>query len=54
MDGKSRIYTNEDELTEYGQCGILNPSEVSYYNLFVNGVLQPEILYDVKEGYLIL
>lgn len=53
-DGKSRIYTNEDELTEYGQCGILNPANVSYYNLFINGVLQPQILYDVMEGKLTL
>ncbi|WP_085520583.1 DUF4183 domain-containing protein [Tuberibacillus sp. Marseille-P3662] len=51
-DGQRRIYTNDDKLTEYSQCGILNPLEVSYFNLFINGVLQPEILYDIEKGIL--
>jgi len=51
-DGKKKTYTNEDELKEYGDKGILSPDEVSYYNLFVNGVLQPQINYVLKKGLL--
>ncbi|WP_077624202.1 DUF4183 domain-containing protein [Sediminibacillus massiliensis] len=53
-DGRCSIYTNEDELKEYGQQGILDPETVSYINLFVNGVLQPPNTYTVKKGYLSL
>lgn len=53
-DGKKKIYTNNDELTEYGNQGILNPDEVSYYDLFINGVLQPKINYEITEGILTL
>ncbi len=53
-DGKSRIYTNEDELKEYGNRGILSPENVSYYNLFINGVLQPKSNYKLEKGLLIL
>ncbi|WP_349409031.1 DUF4183 domain-containing protein [Pseudalkalibacillus sp. SCS-8] len=53
--GTQRVYTNEDELTEYGgDEGIIDPANVSYFNLFVNGILQPHSLYDVEEGCLIL
>jgi hypothetical protein len=52
-DGIKRIYTNADELSEYGNRGILDPSTVSYTNLFVNGALQPPNLYLVQEGLLI-
>jgi hypothetical protein len=51
-DGISKIYTNADELKEYGNRGILDPKSVSYMNLFVNGVLQPPIVYLVEEGLL--
>ncbi|MFE8698654.1 DUF4183 domain-containing protein [Cytobacillus sp. FJAT-53684] len=51
-DGVKHIYTNEDELKEYGGRGILAPEAASYINLFVNGVLQPPNVYEVKEGYL--
>jgi len=51
-DGVRSIYTNEDELKEYGERGILDPNTVSYINLFINGVLQPPITYEVKKGYL--
>jgi hypothetical protein len=51
-DGKKRIYTNEDELKKYGDRGILPPDDVSYYDLFVNGVLQPKINYEIKKGVL--
>ncbi|SNT02650.1 conserved repeat domain-containing protein [Anaerovirgula multivorans] len=53
-DGKKRIYTNQDELVEYGNEGILDPNEVSYYNLFINGVLQPKINYSIEKGLLLL
>jgi len=53
-DGVKAIYTNEDELTEYGDRGILDPKKVSFINLFINGVLQPKSLYEVEEGKLIL
>ncbi|AOY78165.1 DUF4183 domain-containing protein [Clostridium formicaceticum] len=49
-----RIYTNQDELTQYGNKGILHPHKVSYYNLFINGVLQPKTNYILKEGLLLL
>jgi hypothetical protein len=53
-DGNKKIYTNADELKEYGNKGILNPQKVSFYSLFVNGVLQPETNYKIKEGLLTL
>lgn len=51
-DGVKAEYTDEDELTEYGHRGILSPASVSYYNLFVNGVLQPNVNYAISEGRL--
>lgn len=51
-DGEKRVYTNEDELKKYGDKGILSPEEVSYYNLYVNGVLQPKVNYVMTEGRL--
>lgn len=53
-DGIKTIYTDEDELKKYGNRGILCPNQVSYYSLFINGVLQPKINYDIQEGSLIL
>lgn len=53
-DGIKHIYTNADELTQYGNNGILNPNSVSYMNLFINGILQPSVNYQVQEGLLIL
>ncbi|WP_085994238.1 DUF4183 domain-containing protein [Oceanobacillus senegalensis] len=52
-DGIKSIYTNEDELQEYGDRGILDPASVSYMNLFINGILQPQNQYEVKKGRLI-
>jgi hypothetical protein len=52
-DGIKRVYTNADELKEYGNRGILSPQSVSYYNLFVNGVLQPAAYYTVEKGLLV-
>lgn len=51
-DGEKRIYTNADELREYGCGGILSPCSVSLYRLFVNGVLQPQVNYSLEEGRL--
>lgn len=51
-DGIKKIYTNQDELTIYGNSGILSPDDVSYYNVFVNGVLQPEVNYKISKGFL--
>lgn len=51
-DGHKRIYTNADEIKKYGDRGILPPHEVSYYNLFVNGVLQARSAYKITEGVL--
>lgn len=45
-------YTDQNELTEYGNKGILSPASVSYYNLFVNGVLQPNVNYAISAGQL--
>jgi hypothetical protein len=51
-DGEKRVYTDEDELKEYGDKGILSPDEVSYYNLYVNGVMQPKVNYFITKGRL--
>lgn len=53
-DGKKLIFTNSDGLAQYGTTQILSPREVSYYNLFINGVLQPLNSYTVEEGKLTL
>ncbi|MBU0940685.1 MAG: DUF4183 domain-containing protein [Bacteroidetes bacterium] len=53
-DGFKRIFTEEDGLTEYGNQKVLNPTNVSYTNLFINGVLQPKKNYDIEEGKLTL
>lgn len=47
-------FTDEDELSCYGNKGILDPEQVSFINLYVNGVLQPVINYKVEKGLLIL
>ncbi|MCR6110785.1 DUF4183 domain-containing protein [Bacillus sp. A301a_S52] len=52
-DGVKSVYTNDDELKEYGDKGILDPEKVSYMNLYVNGILQPKNIYDVKKGVLL-
>lgn len=53
-DGIKKIYTSDDELKEYGTRGILSPDSVSYFNLFINGVLQPEINYEIQKDLLLL
>ncbi|MFJ7939588.1 DUF4183 domain-containing protein [Peribacillus sp. NPDC096622] len=51
-DGIKRVYTNQDGVLKYGSSGILNPNSVSYINLFINGILQPNINYIVEKGKL--
>ena len=51
-DGTKRVYTNADELKKYGDKGIFSPGEVSYYNLYVNGVMQPKVNYIMTKGRL--
>lgn len=53
-DGIKKVYTNEDELIKYGNRGILDPKKVSYFSLYINGVLQPRVNYDIKKGQLTL
>ncbi|WP_313892100.1 DUF4183 domain-containing protein [Psychrobacillus sp.] len=53
-DGNKRIYTESDALSEYGIQKILDPSTVSYMNLFINGILQPKVNYEVTEGKIVL
>lgn len=50
----NKIFTNSNEITPYGGQGITDPVRSSYVNLFVNGVLQPQINYSVREGVLTL
>jgi hypothetical protein len=51
-DGIKSEYTNDDELKKYSTNGIPGPDKVSYYNLYINGVLQPKKNYIVKKGLL--
>lgn len=51
-DGVTRHYTNQDAVPEYKGCGILPPDCTSYYNLYVNGMLQPKVNYTISEGQL--
>lgn len=53
-DGTKKIYTNDDELSQYGDRGILDPNEVSFFGLFINGVLQPKVNYEIQKGLLLL
>ncbi|MBF7153920.1 DUF4183 domain-containing protein, partial [Bacillus albus] len=53
-DGEKLIYTDSDGIAQYGTTHILSPNEVSYINLFINGILQPQPLYQVSTGQLTL
>jgi len=53
-DGTRNTYTNQDELTQYGNRGILDPGKVSYHTLFGNGAIQPRANYDIEKGLLTL
>lgn len=51
-DGIKMVYTNQDRMLKYGSSRILDPNSVSYINLFINGILQPNINYIVEQGKL--
>ncbi|EJR15943.1 hypothetical protein II9_03079, partial [Bacillus cereus MSX-D12] len=53
-DGEKLTYIDSDGLAQYGTTHILSPDEVSYINLFINGILQPQPLYQVSTGQLTL
>ncbi|MGC5328400.1 DUF4183 domain-containing protein [Brevibacillus sp. SYSU BS000544] len=53
-NGVSRTFTNKDGIKGYSTQGIPNPAGFSLINLFINGVLQPQAMYLVKKGLLIL
>ena len=53
-DGDKKEFTNDDEILMYGNKGIPDPNDVSLFNLYVNGVLQPKTNYMVKQGLLTL
>ncbi|USK57759.1 DUF4183 domain-containing protein (plasmid) [Cytobacillus solani] len=53
-DGQKLVYTNSDGLPQYGTTQILSPNDVSYINLFINGLIQPLSNYKVDEGELTL
>lgn len=51
-DGIKRDFTDKDAVVEYGSGKILDPSQVSYSNVFVNGILQSPLNYTIKKGLL--
>ncbi|MER1999326.1 MAG: DUF4183 domain-containing protein [Lysinibacillus sp.] len=53
-DGLKKVYTDSDCIQDIGEQTITSPSNVSFMNLFINGVLQPKANYEVVEGALIL
>ncbi|MBK3494479.1 DUF4183 domain-containing protein [Viridibacillus sp. YIM B01967] len=53
-DGKKKIYTLNDCIKHAGEQKIKSTTEVSFMNLFVNGVLQPKVNYEVEEERIIL
>ncbi|QCR34292.1 DUF4183 domain-containing protein [Lysinibacillus sp. SGAir0095] len=53
-DGYKKIFTNNDSLSGYGEQKIQDTENVSLYNLFINGVLQPSATYKIEDEKLIL
>ncbi|WP_286197864.1 DUF4183 domain-containing protein [Bacillus sp. ISL-34] len=51
-NGCQRIYEEKDGITDIENQVILDPSKVSYTNIFINGVLQPHDNYTVEKGKL--
>lgn len=51
-NGKQRVFTECHAVPELGKTLILDPSQVSYMNLFINAVLQPHESYCVTKGKL--
>ncbi|MED4531194.1 DUF4183 domain-containing protein [Metabacillus fastidiosus] len=48
--GNCRIFKEEDGVKELGNQVILDPCKVSFFNLFINAVLQPKESYIVRKG----
>ncbi|WP_144510781.1 DUF4183 domain-containing protein [Bacillus sp. FJAT-22090] len=53
-DGIKRVYTDSDALSQYGSQKIWHPSRIAYMSLFINGILQPNMNYEVTEGRITL
>lgn len=53
-NGRCKFISESDGVCDLGQQNILDPCMVSYFNLFINGVLQPKENYEVKSGLIIL
>ncbi len=53
-DGKRKTYTITDCLHDIGEQAIQDPCDVSFMNLFINGVLQPKANYEIHCGTLVL
>lgn len=51
-DGIKRSFTSEDKVKGYGCSGILSPTNVSLYEVFVNGIMQPRSTYILKKDEL--
>ncbi len=49
-----RVFSYCDQVNEYRSGRIPSPEDVSYMNLFINGVLQPAKNYEVVKDQLIL
>ena len=49
-----RVFSYRDQVREYRNGKIPSPEDVSYMNLFINGVLQPAKNYEVIKDKLIL
>ncbi len=53
-NGYQKNFTDKDAVKGYGNHQILSCKDVSFMNLFINAVLQPEMNYKIDEGILIL
>ncbi|MFC0526029.1 DUF4183 domain-containing protein [Pontibacillus salicampi] len=53
-DGTKNIFTSADAITAYGAQGILSQEETTYINLYVNGMIQPDVIYSIRKDVLIL
>ncbi|MDF2658604.1 MAG: hypothetical protein K0Q94_1395 [Paenibacillus sp.] len=51
-DGCRRVYTNKDASPSFQANRIRDPRRVSYISLYVNGVIQPDCMYTVRDGKL--
>jgi hypothetical protein len=49
-NGVKRIFTDEDAIIKYGIGEILDPSQVSFISVFVNGILQSPVNYTIIKG----